>query len=86
LRNTKIRTDKDPNYEWERDNSEAWITRKVDVSITDAGERLGVDTIIVNPPLICTSSSAYSLHMPANHEQMAKELGPVIEHQFRYLH
>ncbi|RFU79624.1 nadp-binding [Trichoderma arundinaceum] len=48
----KIRTDKDNIYEWERDNSEAWITRKVDVTIIDAGERLDVKTVIVNPPLI----------------------------------
>ncbi|KAL6901253.1 hypothetical protein GGI43DRAFT_383590 [Trichoderma evansii] len=52
LKNIKIRTDKDDNYQWEKDNSEGWITRKVDVAITNAGERLGVNTVIVNPPLI----------------------------------
>jgi hypothetical protein len=51
----KVRTDKEDNYKWERENAEAWITRKVDVSITDAGEQLGVKTIIINPPLICVS-------------------------------
>ncbi|KAL7916792.1 hypothetical protein GGI35DRAFT_474051 [Trichoderma velutinum] len=52
LKNVTIRTDKDENYVWERDNADAWPSRKVDVTIIEAGERLGVKIIITNPPLI----------------------------------
>ncbi|QYS92704.1 Epimerase domain-containing protein [Trichoderma simmonsii] len=45
-------TDKDDNYTWEKNNADAWPSRKVDVTIIEAGERLGVKTIIINPPLI----------------------------------
>lgn len=48
-----IRTDKDDNYEWEKNNADVWPSRKVDVTIIEAGERFGVKTIITNPPLIC---------------------------------
>ncbi|KAL6835646.1 hypothetical protein J3E69DRAFT_352165 [Trichoderma sp. SZMC 28015] len=51
-RDVTIRTDKDDNYEWEKNNADTWPSRKVDVTIIEAGERFGVKTIITNPPLI----------------------------------
>lgn len=48
-----LRTDMDDNYAWEKNNADAWPSRKVDVTIIEAGERFGVKTIIINPPLIC---------------------------------
>ncbi|KAK4069196.1 hypothetical protein Trihar35433_5775 [Trichoderma harzianum] len=80
----KIRTDKDDNYGWEKEHSKAWITRKVDVTITDAGERLGVNTVIVNPPLIYGQGTGFgnrrSIQIPALvgvslHEKEAVVLG-----------
>ena len=49
----QVRSDKEDIFSWEKENAEAWIIRKVDVAITEAGLRLGVKTAIVNPPLIC---------------------------------
>lgn len=48
-----VRTDKDDIYSWEKEHADTWPSRKVDVTIIEAGERLGVKTIITNPPLIC---------------------------------
>ncbi|KAL6796334.1 hypothetical protein GGI42DRAFT_97897 [Trichoderma sp. SZMC 28013] len=52
LKNVTVRTDKDDIYSWEKEHADTWPSRKVDVTIIEAGERLGVKTIITNPPLI----------------------------------
>ncbi|KAM0251652.1 hypothetical protein ACHAQJ_008112 [Trichoderma viride] len=84
LRNLKVRTDKDDNYQWEKDNAEAYSARKVNVTITDAGERLGVKTVIINPPLIYGPGTGpgnqKSIQIPALidislHEKQAVVLG-----------
>ena len=48
-----VRSDMDDIFSWEKDHQEDWILRKVDVTISEIGSRLGVKTYIVTPPLIC---------------------------------
>jgi nucleoside-diphosphate-sugar epimerase len=67
--NLSVRSDEDDIYSWESETADKWILRKVDVAITDAGERLNVKTVIVNPPLIYGTGTGpvnqRSLQVPA---------------------
>ncbi|KAF9762312.1 hypothetical protein IL306_003459 [Fusarium sp. DS 682] len=46
------RSDEDDIFSWEKENAKGWVTRAVDVAVIEAGEKFGVRTVIVNPPII----------------------------------
>jgi hypothetical protein len=48
-----VRTDKDDIFGWEKSNADGWVTRSVDIAVIEAGEKFNVQTVIINPPIIC---------------------------------